>query len=349
MPRTYDLRFGFGGTPPPPSSNILYGTSYGLSAAVTKAAMPACKAYRTYTPGQLGSLPAGALVNHSIRPTVSFADTNDPNYANQVATLRSGFGAIPDVAPGQYPFHLVTVHHEPEGDGITNQQWVNYQVNLRNDVVNFLNATRVFPLKIVATLQGITFTGTNGGPASWFTPQCLAVLDYIGSDVYQSANWLATEQFAIANGNFPWIIPEHGNTLGNNGTPDTGSTGMLTRMQNNVGLSATEAWPPAIDFWFNNAYNSVVAPLNSALAVGGTSLTMNQTAIPSGSTITMEPGTVRQESLTVGQYTGGPPEGAGATPCVYPITTVGGAKFAHALNSTILTHPQSYAYWNARF
>ena len=266
--------------PPPPPAGIIYGSHIGIAANTsTLISQMNSRIVRTYStgPGPNGpgesatqttwnqtsasNTPLSHGASHTFKPDAAEFQLGHANYT----TIRNRYRGILAGAP---PTQLVWVGvwHEPydnmvEGGGsqFTLNQWRNLQINFKNDVVDYVNASRGSnPIIMNGCIHGSSWGGdTIGGQLSVYSlydANVRAALDEFSFDSYNSSYWTTINTWMNTYlGGKKWGVWETGYTL--NQTPTNAQ--VLARMQNWVEvIYPSMTIQPSYICWFNSGISN---------------------------------------------------------------------------------------------
>lgn len=312
---------------PPPSVVTIYGSSAGANSAVTETELDP-KIVRVFSQGAWSSFPGKRLI-HSEKPTIAdFSDTSSPNYVSARNSLRTIAAAMPDIEGQRF-----AIWHEPIDNEASPQvpaaAWVSMQVNCKNDVLNFVNASRTNPILLTGILNGQSCK--TGIADSYYNSTSLAALDEPGADFYNISDLTTGIAWLQSKGVTAWSISELGDQVGDPGHTDVE---VLQFMQDAV-AAINAAWiPPTFVSWFNSLENTLVTRTTAAIGIGDTTMPVTGGFAPAGIVAKLGTG-ASAENVTLGSIVGG---------TTYTIN-ISAATKTHATQSVVYLRPQSFNYW----
>lgn len=216
--------------------------------------------------GQARFAPPNTPQYVSFKPSlVAFSDSTAAGYDTIVTNLRTVLRGLSNI-----PGHRAVIWHEPEDNvtagTFTVAQWRQGYINMRNDVVDVVNAdaNRTHPIWLAAITQGWR---DNTSQVQYFTTAVVDVLDEINWDCYGFDTATPADDqinrlhdFAVARG-MPWSVGELGYSTKAVSTDAQMKSAMVMTINDITAWPASER--PVGVMWFDSGKNALAGSPNS--------------------------------------------------------------------------------------
>jgi hypothetical protein len=211
-----------GGTvnPPPPAQlDIIYGSNIGwaktVSGLITEMNPQIIRVYSTpsdtenhttWANGTAGPVPDTLGVSWTIKPNVQSWQTGNANYSTEVAKWRTILGGAPATQLIWFGIWHEPWDNTPNGGGnvFTIDEWKEMNTNFRADVIDYVNASRTYPILFNCNLHGESATGhlVGGEPSinTFLTTDMMDVFHEVSFDTYSTDHTPAWDDWMSVNG-----------------------------------------------------------------------------------------------------------------------------------------------------